>query len=389
MAANIRPFNAQAPAPVASQATAVEQQRAIAEVQAMVIVAQRTPRDLTRCLARMRESCQQIGLAEGAFFKFPRGGQQVAGPSIHLARELARCWGNITYGIQELDRDDVKHRSEMVAFAWDLETNTRSSTSFIVPHLRDKRGGAEVLLDMRDIYENNANMGARRLREMIFSVMPRWFTDDAEGVCMETLKNGGGDEPLPKRITAAIAAFEAMGIARDRIEAKLAIPLDKLTPTDLARLRVTYKSIERGEVTAEDEFPLIQAAAVQSMLTGGAGEAKPADTKTEPEAAAQPRDAQASEQGGGAAKNGAPDAQTGDEPPVPTISLPTDGGSVKVWSNLRMQFLEFVKRARSRAWLAQLEAANGPLLKVIKDDFPKSYDEVRKAIAERAAELAE
>lgn len=266
-----------APAVPASQATQIEQQRAIAEVQAMVIVAQRAPRDLTKCIARMRESCAQMGLAESAFFKFPRGGQQIAGPSIHLARELARCWGNITYGIQEMDRDDVKHRSEMVAFAWDLETNTRASTSFIVPHVRDKRGGGEVLADMRDIYENNANMGARRLREMIFGVMPRWFTDDAETVCMETLKNGGGDEPLPRRISAAIAAFEAMGISRGRIEAKLALPLDKLTPTDLARLRVTYKSIERGEVTAEDEFPLIQAAAVQAALTS------PAETGATPD----------------------------------------------------------------------------------------------------------
>src|SRR5262245_12533080 len=88
------------------QATAIEQSRAVAEVQAAVIVAQQRPRNVNAAVNEMRAACQQPGLAERAFFRYSRGGGQVSGATIHLARELARCWGNIQYGIAELRRDD-------------------------------------------------------------------------------------------------------------------------------------------------------------------------------------------------------------------------------------------------------------------------------------------
>src|SRR5690606_21535873 len=89
-----------------SQATQVEQARAVAETQAAVLVAQNIPRSLSRAVQDMTETCQQKALAERAFYRYSRGGAPVTGPTIHLARELARCWGNVTYGISELSRDD-------------------------------------------------------------------------------------------------------------------------------------------------------------------------------------------------------------------------------------------------------------------------------------------
>ena len=49
----------------------------------------------------------------------------------------ARCFGNLDYGIKELERSDALGRSEMLAFAWDIENNVRAELSFIVPHKRD------------------------------------------------------------------------------------------------------------------------------------------------------------------------------------------------------------------------------------------------------------
>ena len=95
------------------QGTAVEQSRAIAEVQAAVVVAQQMPRDIDRAVREMQRSCGQNSLAEKAFFRFPRGKDPdtgktlyVSGPSVQVARELARCFGNLQYGIVELRRDD-------------------------------------------------------------------------------------------------------------------------------------------------------------------------------------------------------------------------------------------------------------------------------------------
>jgi hypothetical protein len=257
----------------ASQATAIEQQRAIAQVQAAIVVARHHPRDEIGARDRMERACQLPSLAERAFFRYARGGGQVTGASIHLATELARCWGNIDYGISELRRDDIKGESEMLAYAWDLETNARNANTFIVPHKRDKRGGAELLTDMRDIYENNANMGARRLRECIFHVLPKPFLEEAKTIAMQTLEHGGG-EPIEKRRVTLLEAFATLRVTRKQIETKIGRAADKLTAYDIGVLRVIYQSIRRGESTVAEEFPDDRAAEVQAQLQGP----KPAGT---------------------------------------------------------------------------------------------------------------
>jgi hypothetical protein len=260
------------------QGTAVEQSRAAAEVQAAVVVAQQCPRNIQAAVAEMRESCKQQGLAERAFFRYSRGGSTVTGPSVHLARELARVWGNVQYGLFEMRRDDDYGQSEMQAFAWDVQTNSRNSSTFIVPHRRDTKNGSKQLTDMRDIYENNANNGARRVREAIFAILPPWFVEEAKELCNQTLRDGGG-KPLAQRIADAIKVFEGLGVTADRIEARFDRESSKWTEHDVAQLLVIFKSIQRGEVTVDDEFPAPRVSAEE--LVGGKAP-KPADTPTEP-----------------------------------------------------------------------------------------------------------
>lgn len=242
------------------QGTAIEQSRAIAEVQAQVIVAQQFPRSVRLAIDAMEEACKQPELAERAFFRFERGKLSngkpniVSGPSVHLARELARCWGNIQYGITEMLRDDEHGQSEMKSWAWDLQTNTTDSNTFIVPHKRDTKNGVRDLTDMRDIYENNANNGARRLREALFAVMPVWYRARAEKLCMQTIENGGG-QPLAQRIADAVKAFERFRVSPARMAAKFGhASVDDLTTHDVAQLRVIWDSLQQGTVTVDDEF---------------------------------------------------------------------------------------------------------------------------------------
>lgn len=257
------------------QATAVEQSRAAAEVQAQVIVAQQCPRDVQAALRAMRDSCQQKRLAERAFYRFSRGGQQVSGPTVHLARELARIWGNVTYGISEMSRDDEHGQSEMQAYAWDLQTNTRSSQIFIVPHMRDKKGGPERLVDLRDIYENNTNHGARRLRQAIWAILPPWFVDEAVDLCTKTLTEGGG-VPLEQRIRKALDAFDAdYRVSEEQLARRLGRPVSRWTAHDVAQLTIVYKSLQRGETRVEDEFA--EAPVTAEEITGQATAEPPAN----------------------------------------------------------------------------------------------------------------
>lgn len=236
------------------QGTAVEQSRAVAEVQAAIYVARQFPREIGRARNSMQAACQSMALAGKAFYRFPRAGGAVEGSTIHLAKALAQSFGNLQYGVTELRRDDDYRQSEMQAWAWDVENNTRHVLTFIVPHARFAKGKVEALIDLRDIYENNANNGARRLREAIFATIPDWFIEEAEDLCRQILNKGDG-KPLPERIEGAIQVFAGLGVIADRLEQKLGRKRDQWTGPDIAQLLITHKSIQRREIAVEDEFP--------------------------------------------------------------------------------------------------------------------------------------
>lgn len=260
------------PHPVAgggvTQTTAVEQARAVAEVQAAVVVAQQCPRDLTRAETEMAASCARSALAERAFYRVQNRGE---GASVHLARELARIWGNVTYGVHELRRDDAAGMSEIQAFAWDVQANVRSTRTFQVPHQRMAGGKRKALVDLTDVYLNNQNIGARAVRECIFTVLPTWFVEAAIERCSETLRDGEG-KPLPQRIDEAVAWFgSAFGITQAQLEGKVGRKRDQWDAGDVASLKVLGSSLQRGEVAVEEEFP--QARMTGADLAGeGAGQ---------------------------------------------------------------------------------------------------------------------
>lgn len=246
-----------------SQMTQVEQARATAEVQAAVVVAQKVPRDMGRARAEMQEACSKIRLAERAFYKVPNRGE---GPTVHLARELATIFGNIDYGVRELRRDDDAGESEIVAYAWDQQRNTRSTRSFIVPHARMARKQRQKLTDLGDIYLNNQNVGARAVRECIFTVLPTDFVEEAQDICRQTLQNGEG-EPLEQRIAKMLKAFGDKGVKVAQIEAKLGKPRTAWTAGDVAQMKIVHRSIEHEGLSVEDEFPTEKL--TTEALTGG------------------------------------------------------------------------------------------------------------------------
>lgn len=239
---------------VVGQGTAVEQSRAVAQVQAAAVMAHQFPRSQQAAIDAMRDACGRKELAQRAFYKFARSGQAVTGSSVHLARELARIWGNIDYGLAELRRDDTAGQSELLAYAWDLETNARASRTFIIEHARDTKEGRRKLTELRDISDNNNNWGARNVREAIFAVLPRWFTDMAQAACRETL-DGGGGEPLPVRVDRAIAAFGRARVTRDQLVDHVGAPVEEWTHLDVTDMEILYGSLVRKEITRDEAFP--------------------------------------------------------------------------------------------------------------------------------------
>lgn len=144
------PMGQQMAVPKTSQ-TEMMISRQAQEVQGAIVMAKKFPRDEYDAMERIKRTCQRATLAEQAIYSYPRGGQTVMGPSIRLAEALAQNWGNIDYGVIELEQKNGS--SEMMAYAWDLESNTRVTKIFTVEHKRDTRKGTYQLTDSRDIYE--------------------------------------------------------------------------------------------------------------------------------------------------------------------------------------------------------------------------------------------
>lgn len=230
---------------------AIESSRAIAEAQGKLVIAKRFPRDEVAANAKAIEACKRKSLAEKAFYRYPRGKQTVEGPTIRFAEELARCWGNIDYGIKELSQDDGK--SEMQAYAWDLETNAQSVQNFTNPHQREVDKKMVTLISQRDIYENNANMAARRLRARILAILPEWYVEDAINQCKLTLA-GKSDEPLIDRVKKMVVQFAKYGVTQEQIERRLKKKVGEMNADDFVEYIGIFNAIKNGESKVAEWF---------------------------------------------------------------------------------------------------------------------------------------
>ena len=249
--------------------TEVASTRAAQEVQAAMVVAKKFPRDTTAAHGRIIEACRRVGMAEVAQYAYPRGNSIVTGPSIRLAEAIAQNWGNLDFGIVELEQG--RGESTVMAYCWDLETNTRQTKIFTQPHVRYTKSGTYALKDPRDIYELVANNGARRLRACILGVIPGDIVEDAVAECERTLR-GDNKEPIAARIRKMVAAFAEHGVTQDRIEARMGHKVDSLIETELVTLRKFFTAIKDGLAKADEVFPVIQEAGAAPKGVAGVAE---------------------------------------------------------------------------------------------------------------------
>ena len=239
-----------APAMTTTVTQATESSRAVAEVQAALFIARTNPRDQKRAMDRILNACCRPSLAESAIYAYARGGSSITGPSIRLAEAVAQQWGNMQFGIRELSNQGGK--SEVQAFAWDVETNTRREITFTVPDVRHTKKGSYKLEDPRDIYELVANQGARRLRACILAVVPGDVVEAAVNQCQITLQSH--TDVTAEGIKKLIEAFEPMGVTKTQIEKFCQCRAEAIKPAQIVRLRSIYTSLRDGMSSPSDWF---------------------------------------------------------------------------------------------------------------------------------------
>ncbi len=219
------------------------------QVEGMMIMAKRFPRDMVHVEQRIIQNCRRQGLAEMAEYTYKRGGTDITGPSIRLAEVLMQSYGNILTGWQEIQRNS--DNSDCEAFSWDIESNVKMSKVFNVPHYRDTKKGRVALKDDRDIREMCANQASRVLRGCILQVIPGDLVEMAVTECRRTL--AADNTPLDKQAAKWIAAFsDDYKVDQKQLERYLGTVVAKWTKADIHRLRKLYNLIKNGEGTIEE-----------------------------------------------------------------------------------------------------------------------------------------
>lgn len=234
-----------------------QESKELSEIKGKMYLARQFPRDPDWSLQSVLRECQRKDLAEVAQYEFPKGDSVVKGPSIRLVEVLARHWGNITSGVDEIESKDGE--TTIKSYAWDLETNVSDAKTFTVKHERTAGKGQNrrtyKLTDERDVYEMVANKGARRKRACLLAVLPGWYVDAAVAACEETLKQSLTDgKSMEDVISAAVSAFAEFGISPAQIEEKMGKEVGNLSKNDVVKLRHLYSAIKDGFVKPGDAF---------------------------------------------------------------------------------------------------------------------------------------
>lgn len=240
----------------ASVGQEVEKTRALQEVQGAIFMARQFPRNEVLSQRKIMEAAKRMTLAEKATYCYPRGGQQIKGPSVRAAETIAKYWGNISYGIKELSQNTAEHSSEVLVYAWDLESNVRAERIFKVPHTRyTKNGGNTILTDPRDIYERIANDGAKRKRAVLLEILPGDVVEDFLNECEKTLI-GSNTKPLKERINDMLKLFEDLGVTQDMIEKRVGTKCDNFIPKNIVDLGGVYNSIKNNFAPVSQFFDM-------------------------------------------------------------------------------------------------------------------------------------
>lgn len=216
------------------------------EIQSAIVIAKRFPRNEDGAFQKLMKAAGRTSFAEDAGYSFPRGDSKVEGPSINLAREAARVWTNIRYGL-EIIRDDDESR-QIRGWAWDLETNTKVTAEDDFKKLIYRKKGGWIKPDERDLRELTNRRGAILIRGCLLQLLPKDLIEDAMDRCKGTLRKQAAQDPEAAR-KKIILAFSELNITPEKLEQELGHKLSECSPAEIAELRQIYKSISDGNST--------------------------------------------------------------------------------------------------------------------------------------------
>lgn len=217
-------------------------------------------------------------IAGDCYYRLPRGGKTLEGPSIRLAEIVSYAWGNLrtVARIVAIDRETLTAQ----ASCHDLETNT-ATTKEVRRRITNKSGG-RFNDDMITVTANAAMSIA--VRNAIFAVVP--FAHVKPIFDAAKLVSLGKGKSFAQQRDSALKHWRGQRITDERLCAALCIAsIDDLSVDDLITLRGYFTAIKEGEATLADCFPEIDKpkSTADSLEKRLAEKAKAEREKKEPE----------------------------------------------------------------------------------------------------------
>jgi len=260
-------------------AAPAEQAKAFAEMQAKILLAKQFPRQEERAMSVILGSVERKAFAECAYYSFPRGYKKegnnwvknmVEGPSVYLAREMARVWGNIWHSVVIVHVDNDYTTVE--GRAWDLETNTQADAQATFKNLvqrkvKDPLTGKNVYEvvngenkaktewvrpDEREMRELVNKHGAICVRNALLNLFPKDMIDAFQEKAKQTVvANTTKEDPVAMRVRI-LKEFESFGIQQGDLEGFLGLPIKNWDGETTATLRGVFTSLKAGQMSKSE-----------------------------------------------------------------------------------------------------------------------------------------
>lgn len=372
------------PAPVAAQSQAIALMGGADRVYGAQPVA--VHRDETRVLQRLAA----LGAAAGDdwYYRFPVKNRKkgttdyIEGPSIKLANDLARLYGNCAVRTRVFDLGG----SWMIyAMFIDYETGFELERPF-----QQNKGGAKL----------GGDDDARRLdialqigvskasRNVVVNAL-QTFADYAFNAARNSLVEKIGKNLIPYR-DRTVQGIGNLGVQLDRVELVIGKSHKEWTAPDIARVIALMKGIADGMATIDETFPPKQGETVDpatgEVKDGAALNefAKTGDTTGEPKTGEQPAEEKSASEAQPATSDPAATvaagsesagAETGSASPAPASAGPTNEAEYKAYANAWIAEQTNAEETQSR-WVREkkLRAECG-----VSDDTYNEIDAVKKA----------
>lgn len=225
------------------------------EIDVQIATAKRYPRSVARAKAEAETmATSDIETAASCFYKIPRGGKMIEGPSVRLAEIFASAWGNIRFGARVVGEDQKFVTAQGVCH--DLEKNV-ATTIDITRRITDSHG-RKYNDDMIGVTKNAASSIA--VRQAILKVIPRTYIN---AIYLKCKKVAVGDaKTLVARRDEQIAYFTGkMGVPLERIlNVVNRSKVEDITLDDMETLLGLGTSVKDGDLKLDEAFPPLEAA---------------------------------------------------------------------------------------------------------------------------------